>query len=114
LQSGGISKEQYFMICEQMGVEPIPEEIPIDFEDLEYECQLAVKVFNILPDRIEGMGGSWLGKDFSGLGTFLEIYEIDDRKQFIELITILINETSTHYSREQKARAQKNKSKGRK
>ena len=102
------------MMCDMMGTDPISEEIPVDFEDLDYESQLAVKVFNILPDNVEGMSGSWLGKDFSGLGTLIDVYEIEDKKQFIELITILVVETSAHYTRQQIAKAQKSKTKGRK
>ena len=99
-------------MCEMMGTEPIPEEIPLEYNDLDYDCQLALKVFNLLPDNIEGMGGSWLGKDFSGLGTFLDIYEIEDRQQFMELLMVLITATGDHHKRQQKQNAGK-KSKGR-
>ena len=39
-----------------------------------------LSVFNMLPDRIEGMGGTWLGKDFGPLEIIFNIYEIEDRK----------------------------------
>lgn len=109
LQTGGLSKEQYFLMCEQMRIEPNPEEIPIGYDDLDYESQLALRIFQLLPDKVEGMGGSWMGKDFSGLGTFLDIFEVDDRRQFIDLLSVLISETSEHYRRQQKQNAQKGK-----
>jgi hypothetical protein len=97
-------------MCEQMGNEPIPEEIPIDYGDLDFNCQMALKIFNMLPDNIEGMSGSWLGKDFSGLGTLLEVYEVDERAKVLDLIMILISETDKHYKQQQKQKAQKSKS----
>jgi hypothetical protein len=112
LQSGGVTKDQYFLMCELMGTDPNPDEIPLEYNDLDYECQLALKVFNLLPDNIEGMGGTWLGKNFSGLGTFIDIYEIDDKQQFMELLTVLITATAEHHRRQQKQQNSK-KSKGR-
>lgn len=106
-----MTKEHYFLMCEQIGIEPDPDEIPLDFNDLSYDAQLALKVFNSLPDRIEGMSGSWLGKDYSGLAVLLDIYEVDNRQEVFELMMILTNETDTHYKQQQK---QKSKSKGRK
>jgi hypothetical protein len=107
-----MTKEHYFELCAQMGIEPIPEEIPMDIGDLSYECQLALVIFRSLPDNIEGMSGQWLGKDYSGLGTLLEIYEVEDKKLVFELINILSVETGNHYAKEQKQKQQR--SKGRK
>ena len=97
-------------MCEQMGTEPIPEEIPIEYTDLDMNCQLALKLFNMLPDNIDGMSGSWLGKDYSGLGTFLDVYEVVDRQRVLDLLMILVSETDAHYKRQQKQNAQKSKS----
>ena len=89
-------------MCEQMGTEPIPEEIPIEYTDLDMNCQLALKLFNMLPDNIDGMSGSWLGKDYSGLGIFLDVYEVVDRQRVLDLLMILVSETDAHYKRQQK------------
>ena len=94
-----------------MGIEPDPNEIPIEIESLSYESQIALTIFRSLPDKLEGMSGSWLGKDFSGLGTILDIYEVDNRRLVFDLMNILIVETSKHYQREQKQKASR---KGRK
>jgi len=98
-------------MCEQMGIEPDPNEIPLDLNDLSYEAQLAIKIFNSLPDKVEGMSGSWLGKDYAGLGILFDIYEVENRQEVFELMALLTHETDTHYRQQQK---QKSKSKGRK
>jgi len=92
-----------------MGTDPIPEEIPIEYTDLDFNGQLALKIFNMLPDNIEGMSGSWLGKDFSGLGVLLDVYEVVERQKVLDLMMILISETDAHYKQQQKQKAQKSK-----
>ena len=64
----------------------------------------------MLPDNIDGMSGSWLGKDYSGLGIFLDVYEVVDRQRVLDLLMILVSETDAHYKRQQKQNAQKSKS----
>ena len=85
-----------------MGWEPNETEIPLDPSSLEYEVQQALMLFNILPDRVEGMGGSWLGKDFNSLSVFMDIYEITDRQEVLEYILIIQREYSDYYSNQQK------------
>jgi len=81
-----MTTEQYFEMCEQMGWEPREEELPLDPSDLSEEVQQTLIVLNSLPDMWDGMSGSWLGKNYSGLGTILDIYEIDDRKTVFALL----------------------------
>ncbi len=102
------------MMCEQMGTTPLEEEIPLDYSDLSDECQIVLAIFNILPDSIGGMSGAWLGKDYSGLRTFMDIYGIQDEMLFLNLLTVLVQETSDHYAKKQKEQQQKSKLKGRK
>ena len=54
-------------MCEQMGWEPKDEEIPKDPSDLSYNVQCALILYEALPDIWEGMSGSWMGKNYSGL-----------------------------------------------
>ena len=42
-------------MCEQMGWEPDPDEMPLNFENLSYEAAIAVTLFQVLPDKIDGM-----------------------------------------------------------
>jgi hypothetical protein len=104
-----MTREHYFELCAQMGIDPDPEEIPVDISDLSYDCQIALTIFRALPDKIEGMAGAYLGKDYSGLGTLLDVYEVVDKRQTFEFINILSYETQKHYQREQKQKARTNK-----
>ena len=50
------------------------------------EVQVAFLLHDLLPDRWDGMSGSYMGKDFSSLGTLLETWQVDDRRTCIYFI----------------------------
>ena len=104
-----MNSEQYFEMCEQMGWEPQEEHIPSDPSTLSLNVQQALIVFNALPDIWEGMSGSWMGKDYSGLSAILEIYEIENCREVFELVKVAEGEASKYYS--QKAKEQESLSK---
>ena len=86
---------------------PIDEnEIPLDINDLSYNCQQAVFLFNVLPDKIEGMNGVWMGKEYGGLTDIMNIYEMVDRKNVLDLLQVCIREASKVYEK-QREQAQK-------
>jgi len=101
------------MMCEQMGWEPNEEEMPKDPGFLPIDVQTALLVFNILPDKFEGMSGTWLGKDFSALEAIMNIYDIENRKDVLEYILLIQREYSNYYSKQQKMKESSNRSKGR-
>ena len=88
------------MIHDQMGLPIDDEEVPLDLEDLSYNSQQALLLFNILPDKIEGMNGVWLGKEYAGLSDIMDIYEIDSRRDVLDLLQICINIASKAYEKE--------------
>ena len=83
-----------------MGKEPVEKDIPIEPGDLSFEIQQALLVFSVLPDRVEGFAGLWLGKEFSGIGDIFDFYEIDDRRQVFELLTYIINYHVKHFEKQ--------------
>ena len=92
------------MMIDEMGEQPIEEHIPLESSDLELECQQALRIFHILPDKIEGMSGTWLGKEWAGLIDIMDIYEIDNKKDVLEYINICIAEYSKFYSEQKRGR----------
>ena len=85
-------------------VEPNEEDMPVEVETLSPECQQALILLNSLPDMWDGMSGTWLGKDYSGLLAIFDIYEIDDRKEVFELYKAAEDELRKYYTQEKKAR----------
>lgn len=71
---------------------PPEDEWPPLYEDLPYEVQEAMRLFYLLPIKIDGMAG-YTGKDLTVLSTFMDIYEVEHsiRKFVLELILFLNN-----------------------
>ena len=86
-----------------MDWEPDPEEMPLEPKDLSYEGQVALTLFQVLPDKIEGMNGVWLGKDFAGLGDIMELYGIEGNREAFDLLLHIIAEASKFYEQQRKA-----------
>ena len=97
-----MTADQYLLMCEQMGWEPKEEDLPQDGANLSLECQQALTVLNALPDMWEGMNGTWLGKDYSGLGTIMDIYEVDDRRAVFVLLKEAESILGKYYAQEAK------------
>lgn len=89
-------------MCEQMGWEPSEEEMPVDPSFLDINAQYALILLNVLPDKWEGMSGSWMGKDYSGLSAIMDIYEIEDRREVFELLKVAEDELGKYYIQKQK------------
>lgn len=83
-----MSKDRYLDMMEQLGKNPTEEEIPPDFEDLPDIVINAVNTFNILGDRVYPEIG-YMGKDYTNLNHFLQIYGITDKEFFIEILSWL-------------------------
>jgi len=103
--------DQYLQMCEQMGWEPKDEEIPKDPGDLSYNVQGALVLFNALPDIWEGMSGSWMGKDYSGLIAIMDIYQLDNKREVFNLLKVAEGEAAKYYAEKAKQRESLNNAK---
>jgi|TARA_R100000027_G_scaffold37804_1_gene27857 hypothetical protein len=68
--------------------------MPPEMSDFPYEVQMAFLLHNLLPDRWDGMSGSYMGKDWSAYGTLLDIYEIVDKREITFFIKAIESENS--------------------
>ena len=91
-------------MCEQMGWEPKEEELPQDGANLSLECQQALTILNALPDMWEGMNGTWLGKDYSGLSAVMDIYQVESRREVFELLKEAESILGKYYAQQTKSR----------
>lgn len=83
-----MTRERYFKMCEQLGQDPNPEEIPPDMEDFPEIAVQALTTFSSLGDRVYPDIG-YMGKDFTTLPYYVELYGIKDTELFLEILTYL-------------------------
>ncbi len=82
---GGLTAEKYFEMQEQMG-QPIEEDkIPPTLEDFPDEVGYALEMFNRLGDRVYPDIG-YIGKDFTNLNLYMEVYGVEDKDFLLEII----------------------------
>lgn len=92
-----MTKEAYFEMCEELGTEPIEEEIPVEFEDFFLDVQEALGIYQKLRDEWDTMNGVYMGKNYAGLLDILDLLEVpvEDKRTQFELIGII----DTHRSK---------------
>ena len=94
-----------------MGWEPDESQMPIDPSFLSVDAQYALILLNSLPDKWEGMSGSWMGKDYSGLSAIMDIYEIPDKRLAFELLQVAEQELGKYYAQKHKEQESLSKAK---
>jgi hypothetical protein len=88
----GMTKDQYFEMCEMLGSEPLDSEIPVEFEDFPFEVQQAFNAYRMLRDEWDTMNGNYLGKSLIGVKDVLEATEIEQSEQkFIIMLIRMID-----------------------
>ncbi len=98
---------------EQMEVEPREEDIPPDWADFPEIVIDAINTFNQLGDRAYPDIG-YIGKDYTNLHLFIELYDIEDKEFFINVLTWLdsraIKKSQDQLKREHEKLKRKNSS----
>lgn len=84
----GMTRERYFDMMEQLGQEPIEEEIPPGPKDLPDVMADAINTFNALGDRVYPEIG-YTGKDYTNLPFFLKVYDVEDVEYFLDILSWL-------------------------
>lgn len=76
-----MTKDTYFEMCEQMGVEPIEAEIPVDPSDFPELVETSMLIYTKLRDNWDGMSGRYLGKDYSLVPFLFNLYNVDNQEE---------------------------------
>ena len=88
---------------ERLGREPDPDKAPLEQHHFPPEAQIAFFIHALLPDRWDGASGTYLGKDWSALGTLLTIHQIDKPS----LITIFLKQIDVNSQRQINSKLEK-------
>ncbi len=80
-----MTKEKYLNMQDKLGKEPDLTKMPPDIDDFPYDVQMAIQVYNRLGDRFTADYG-YLGKDYTNLNLFIDIYGIDNKEIFVEAL----------------------------
>lgn len=105
-----MTKDAYFEMCEQLGQEPIDDEIPMDMADFDEFVQLCFTIYRYLSDIWDPMGGSYMGKDYSIVFNLMDAYLIDhpgDRVLILEILHMMDSIRIKIISEKQKANKHK-------
>lgn len=78
----------YLDMCDQLGSEPIEEEIPIELADLPEEAQEAWTIYCYLPDRYDSFSGHYFGKSIEIMSSLFELFSIEDRVTCLKIVTL--------------------------
>lgn len=107
-----MTQDKYLDMMEQLGREPSLEEIPPDISDLPDLIQTALSTFNMLGDRVYPEIG-YVGKDYTNVKLYIDIYEINDTEFFLEILNWLDSRAVKKSSEHLKQEMEKAKRKGR-
>ena len=100
-------------LCEQLGEEPDPAKMPLEPSDFPEEVQVAFFMFSLLPDRWEGMSGTYMGKYWDGIEYFFKLYEIENTKEIFYFMKLYERELVSYKAdkAEKKRKAEQSKAK---
>jgi len=93
--------EKYLRICEQLGQAPDPAKMPLEVTAFPVEVQVAFFMFDLLPDRWDGMSGTYLGKDWSQSAHLFDLYKPDDEKIVLYFMKVYESRVMKHRIDEQ-------------
>ena len=83
-----MTRFKYLEMMEQLGKEPIEEETPPDWEDMTDIVIAAVATYHLLGDRVYPELG-YIGKDYTNLNHYIELYNVEDKEYFLEILSWL-------------------------
>lgn len=101
-------------MCELLGTEPDPEQVPCSREDLFYDTQQVFELYDILPAKWEGFSGHYMGKDLQLLPVLFDTFNIDRPTQLYcwKIIPMIDNLVAEDVARQIKSKTKEVKTSG--
>lgn len=87
-QSEKVTKDTYLRLCEQLGQEPDPTQMPLELSDFPVDVQVAFFMYNLLPDDRD-FEGYWLGKRWESLEIIFNLYRIEDKRNTFDTMKLI-------------------------
>jgi len=107
-----MTAEKYLLMCKELGQVPVVEEIPATFDDFPHIVQIAINIHAILPDRWEGMSGTYMGKEYTLLPYLADnVYKVSNKAQLVQFVTLIDRIVTEKRASEQKIKQRKSKNK---
>jgi hypothetical protein len=90
--------------------------MPLDPSDFPYEVQVAFFISGFLPDRWEGMSGTYVGKDWSNIEYLFKLYDVQEPRTMLYIMKLyesaIIEYRSQEADKQRKAEEKKSSSGG--
>ena len=88
--------------------------MPLDPSDFPGEVQVAFFISGLLEDQWDGMSGTYMGKNWSNLEYFFNLYQIEEPKTILYIMKMYEGVTVNyrHEESERKRKAEERKSAG--
>lgn len=105
-----MTKDQYYEMCEMLGNEPVDADIPVEFSDLATITQDTMELYGYLPDRWEGMSGTFMGKDYSIVFDLFVAHEVlnkPEQRLMLKIMSTIDKIRSDIIAKKQKERENK-------
>lgn len=106
-----MTKDQYLLLCKELGTDPEESKMPVESSDFPYSVQLSIKIYSLLSDRWEGMAGTYLGKDLNLIPFLFKLYDVENQEQIFNLVLQIDSIVVSMRAEEQKRRQNKDKAK---
>lgn len=84
-----MSKDAYYEMCDALSMDPVEEDIPLEYSDFPYLVQTCFLMYSKLRDVWDPMGGNYLGKDYSIIFKLFDLYYVEDQEERILALDIL-------------------------
>lgn len=92
-----MTKDRYYEMCDALGSEPIPEEVPVELEDLPELVRQSLDIYWSLRDDWDYMAGNYIGKSLINLFEVFSLFKVEEHEKLLvyRIMSMIDNERRT-------------------